>query len=110
MVEYKNILFATDLSEDANIAFFHALDLAKKHDAKILNFYSYEDLQNTNSNSVHYVGFNYRMNSKDYNELSYFVECKGKKKNLVHIKGLTQDDLVALRRFTDRISKTFDCL
>jgi len=35
MVEYKNILFATDLSEDANIAFFHALDLAKKHDAKL---------------------------------------------------------------------------
>ena len=35
MVEYKNILFCTDLSEDANIAFFHALDLAKKHHAKL---------------------------------------------------------------------------
>ena len=31
MVEYKNILFCTDFSEDANIAFLHALDLAKKH-------------------------------------------------------------------------------
>ncbi len=35
MVEYKNILFCTDLSEDANIAFFHALDLARKHHAKL---------------------------------------------------------------------------
>jgi len=35
MVDYKNILFCTDLSEDANIAFLHALDLAKKHQAKL---------------------------------------------------------------------------
>lgn len=35
MIEYKNILFATDFSEDANIAFFHALDLAKKYKAKL---------------------------------------------------------------------------
>jgi nucleotide-binding universal stress UspA family protein len=35
MVEYKNVLFCTDLSEDANIAFLHALDLAKKHHAKL---------------------------------------------------------------------------
>jgi len=35
MIEYKNILFGTDLSEDANIAFFHALDMAKKHQAKL---------------------------------------------------------------------------
>ncbi|MBW1722274.1 MAG: universal stress protein [Deltaproteobacteria bacterium] len=35
MVSYKNILFATDFSEDANIAFIHALDLAKKHGAKL---------------------------------------------------------------------------
>ncbi len=35
MVEYKNVLFCTDFSEDANIAFFHALDLAKKHHARL---------------------------------------------------------------------------
>lgn len=35
MVEYKNILYCTDFSEDANIAFFHALDLAKKHSATL---------------------------------------------------------------------------
>ena len=35
MVEYKNILFCTDFSEDANIAFLHALDLAKKHDGRL---------------------------------------------------------------------------
>ena len=35
MVEYKNILFCTDLSEDANIAFIHAIDMARKYDAKL---------------------------------------------------------------------------
>lgn len=35
MVEYKKILFATDFSEDANIAFLHAVDLAKKYHAKL---------------------------------------------------------------------------
>ncbi|MBU0732634.1 MAG: universal stress protein [Proteobacteria bacterium] len=35
MIEYNNILFCTDFSEDANIAFLHALDLAKKHSARL---------------------------------------------------------------------------
>lgn len=35
MVEYRNILFCTDFSEDANIAFLHALNLAKKYGAKL---------------------------------------------------------------------------
>jgi nucleotide-binding universal stress UspA family protein len=35
MIKYKNILFCTDFSEDANIAFLHALDLAKKHHARL---------------------------------------------------------------------------
>ncbi|MGO9314224.1 MAG: universal stress protein [Syntrophobacteraceae bacterium] len=35
MIEYKNVLFCTDFSEDANIAFLHALNLARKYDAKL---------------------------------------------------------------------------
>lgn len=35
MVEYKNILFCTDFSEDANIAFLHALNLARKYRARL---------------------------------------------------------------------------
>ena len=35
MIDYKHILFCTDFSEDANIAFFHALDLAKKYGARL---------------------------------------------------------------------------
>lgn len=35
MIEYKNILFCTDFSEDADIAFLHALDMAKKYNAKL---------------------------------------------------------------------------
>jgi nucleotide-binding universal stress UspA family protein len=39
MIEYKNILFCTDFSEDASIAFLHALDLAKKYKAKLHIFH-----------------------------------------------------------------------
>ena len=35
MVEYKNILFCTDFSEDANIAFLHALNFSRKHGARL---------------------------------------------------------------------------
>ncbi len=35
MIEYNNILFCTDFSEDANIAFLHAIDMAKRHNAKL---------------------------------------------------------------------------
>ena len=35
MIEYKNILLCSDFSEDANIAFLHAFDLAKKYNAKL---------------------------------------------------------------------------
>ena len=35
MPEYGNVLFCTDFSEDANIAFLHALNLAVKHGAML---------------------------------------------------------------------------
>lgn len=35
MIEYRNILYCTDFSEDAKIAFLHAIDLARKHQAKL---------------------------------------------------------------------------
>ncbi|MFC1535100.1 universal stress protein [Thermodesulfobacteriota bacterium] len=35
MIQYKNILFCTDFSEDANIAFQHALELARKYNARL---------------------------------------------------------------------------
>ena len=35
MIEYKNILYCTDFSEDADIAFSHAFDLARKYQAKL---------------------------------------------------------------------------
>lgn len=35
MIKYHNILFCTDFSEDANIAFHHAIDLAKKYNANL---------------------------------------------------------------------------
>lgn len=35
MIEYKNILFCTDFSEDANIAFVHAMDLTKRYKSRL---------------------------------------------------------------------------
>jgi len=35
MISYMNILYCTDFSEDADIAFTHALDLAQRHGAKL---------------------------------------------------------------------------
>jgi nucleotide-binding universal stress UspA family protein len=35
MIDYKNILYCTDFSEDADIALLHALDLAKKYQAEL---------------------------------------------------------------------------
>ena len=35
MVDYNNILFCSDFSEDSDIAFNHALDLAKKYSARL---------------------------------------------------------------------------
>ena len=39
MIKYNNILFCTDFSEDSDIAFFHALDLAKKYNAELYIFH-----------------------------------------------------------------------
>ncbi len=35
MIAYKNILYCTDFSEDAEIALHHAVDLARRHGAKL---------------------------------------------------------------------------
>ena len=35
MIGYRNILYCTDYSEDAEIAFYHALDLAERYDARL---------------------------------------------------------------------------
>jgi nucleotide-binding universal stress UspA family protein len=34
--QIKKILYATDLSENSSYAFFYAIDLAQRHDAKIV--------------------------------------------------------------------------
>ena len=39
MIHYENILYCTDFSEEANMAFYHALDLAKKYEAKLYIFH-----------------------------------------------------------------------
>jgi nucleotide-binding universal stress UspA family protein len=38
--EIKKILYATDLSKNSSYAFFYALDMAKRHDARIIILHS----------------------------------------------------------------------
>jgi len=40
--EIKKILYATDLSKNSNYAFFYAVDMAKRHDARIVILHSVE--------------------------------------------------------------------
>jgi nucleotide-binding universal stress UspA family protein len=44
--EIKKILYATDLSKNSSYAFLYAVDMARKHDAKIVIFHSVEPLRN----------------------------------------------------------------
>jgi nucleotide-binding universal stress UspA family protein len=40
MVKYERILYATDYSEDADIALVHAVDLAERHEAELHVFHT----------------------------------------------------------------------
>ena len=42
----KKILYATDLSKNSSYAFLYAVDMARKHDAKIVILHSVEPLRN----------------------------------------------------------------
>jgi nucleotide-binding universal stress UspA family protein len=43
--EIKRILYATDLSKNSNYAFFYAVDMAKKHNARIVILHSIEPVR-----------------------------------------------------------------
>jgi nucleotide-binding universal stress UspA family protein len=43
--EIKKILYATDLSKNSNYAFFYAVDMAKRHDARIVILHSVEPMR-----------------------------------------------------------------
>lgn len=42
--QIKKILYATDLSENSSYAFFYAIDLAQRHDAKIVILHAIEPI------------------------------------------------------------------
>ena len=43
--EIKKILYATDLSKNSNYAFFYAVDMAKRHNARIVILHSIEPIR-----------------------------------------------------------------
>jgi len=48
MISHKNILYCTDYSEDADIAFIHAVDMAKRYQAKLHILYVLDTLHRYN--------------------------------------------------------------
>ena len=42
--QIKRILYATDLSKNSSYAFLYAIDMAKKHDARIVILYAVEPI------------------------------------------------------------------
>jgi len=42
IIQFNKILYATDLSKNSNYAFFYAVDMAKRHNAKIVMLHSIE--------------------------------------------------------------------
>jgi nucleotide-binding universal stress UspA family protein len=42
--QIKNILYATDLSKNSSYAFLYAVDMAKKHDARIVILHAFEPI------------------------------------------------------------------
>jgi nucleotide-binding universal stress UspA family protein len=50
--EIRKILYATDLSKNASYAFFYAVDMARKHDAKIVILHSVESGHNISYSGI----------------------------------------------------------
>ena len=79
MVEYKNILICTDFSEDANIAFLHALNLAKKYGAKLHILHIIHDPFNLNGWNLPAPAFNdeyKKMADKARKELDHMIQTE----------------------------------
>ena len=47
IIQFNKILYATDLSKNSNYAFFYAVDMAKRHNAKIVILHSVERIRYT---------------------------------------------------------------
>ena len=43
--EIKKVLYATDFSKNSNYAFFYAVDMAKRHNARIVILHSVEPVR-----------------------------------------------------------------
>ncbi len=52
----NKILYATDLSKNSNYAFFYAVDMAKRHDARIVLLHSIEPVQHIYSEGMSIYG------------------------------------------------------
>ena len=54
--QINNILYATDLSQNASYAFLYAVDMAKKHNARIVILHSIEPVHHIYSEGMSIYG------------------------------------------------------
>jgi nucleotide-binding universal stress UspA family protein len=57
--QIKNILYATDLSQNSSYAFLYAIDMAQRHDAKIVILHAIEPIPR------HLLGLKYQLKRRD---------------------------------------------
>ena len=64
--QFKKILYATDLSKNSSYAFLYAIDMAKKHDAKIVILHVIEPIP---AYAEVYVGLTDEIRNKQHEEI-----------------------------------------
>jgi len=92
--EIKNILYATDLSKNSSYAFLYAVDMAHRHQAKIVILHSVEPVRYLNSEAMSYRLMELMEKAKKAEQEMDFEEIKKK-----------------LREFCEKIEKkiSFSC-
>jgi nucleotide-binding universal stress UspA family protein len=75
--EIKNILYATDLSKNSSYAFFYAVDMAKRHNAKIVILHSVKPIHFMDTEEISsYQTFELLDKTKKAEQETDFVEIK----------------------------------
>ncbi len=83
---------------------------ATKMGATISQFGSYSFAKNNYGNDIHKGGVAYLLSGIQYQEFSYFIICKGKKSNLIHLKAVSRDSAEAIRPIMDEMANNLKCL
>lgn len=79
---------------------------ARKVDANIISFKTLKSFKNTQGHFVHTTGISYLFKKKNYEETSYYIECRG---NVLFVKSLRLEQNEEHQQNINQIVKTMDC-